>query len=459
MNPTNELAVRPAGEMSSLPPAAELESAWKLAQALVTTRFLPSAIDTPAKAVAIWLKGRELGLPFMLSMSSIHIIEGKPTASAELMRSLAFQRVRGFGMKVVQADDKACEIEFRREGSEPFTYRYAIEDAMRAGDASKNTYRKHPGPMLVARCTAQGLRLYCPDATMGVYAPEEFDEPASPSKPEPAPIREVPAEVEAPSKEQERPEGEAVAAGVGPTGTRAPQQPDTPAQAASSTGATLDYATMFRETMEAHYRVKFRGPGAGERLTRAVNAVAQQAGLPIKAESWKDCSPADWQSLALAAKAYVDSKRVESGTDAAVTDGAPPAASNRWHENTPVEAETALAEAATRAMNATLEEAAEADKALADANLAAKRAARRAMYASPEGFLKACEEAERKLLKANISHQFVFPVGGVPYFIDGDILDICGMTSQSGIDIETLTDDERILLRDEVEKFVARRLA
>ena len=457
MNQTTELTMRPTTEMASLPPTDELRSAWELAKALVTTRFLPSAIDTPAKAVAIWLKGRELGIPFMLSMSSIHIIEGKPTASAELMRSLAFQRVRGFGMKVVQADDKACEIEFRRDGSEPFKYRYTIEDATRAGDANKNTYRKHPGPMLVARCTAQGLRLYCPDATMGVYAPEEFDGGESqPSSPEQSPLREVAAEVE--TKQSDRPEGE-VAEAAARGGTRVADQPETPVKAASST-ETIDYAKMFKDTMEAHYGVAFRGRGAGERLTRSVNAVAEQSGLAIKVESWSQVTPADWQSLALAAKAYVDGKRAAGGTEVAVTEGAPPAESRRWQDNTPVEAETALAEAAQRAMDAsTPEEVAAADRELASANLNAKRAARRALYASAPEFLKACMAAEKKLFDANISHQFVFNSGGANYFIDGDILDACGMTSEHGVEVEVLTDDERVLLREEVEKFIVRRLA
>lgn len=74
--------VAPAG-ISAIPDAEELREAWKLADAMVKTGFLPSSINTPAKAVAIYLKGRELGLPFMQSMGCIHIVDGRPGVSAD----------------------------------------------------------------------------------------------------------------------------------------------------------------------------------------------------------------------------------------------------------------------------------------------------------------------------------------------------------------------------------------
>lgn len=171
-------ATIPNTSLSALPSSDELKSAWTLAKELVATGFLPKAINTPAKAVAIYLKGRELGLPFMQSMGSIHVIEGKPSVSAELMAALCFSRVKGFGMKIIQADNQACVIEYRRAGSDPFRYSYSMDDAKRAGLAGKGPWQAHPAPMLAARNKGQALRLYCPDATMGVYAVEELtDDP------------------------------------------------------------------------------------------------------------------------------------------------------------------------------------------------------------------------------------------------------------------------------------------
>lgn len=164
--------------LSCLPSGEELNQAWKLSKELVATGFLPKAINTPAKAVAVYLKGRELGLPFMQSMGSIHVIEGKPSVSAELMAALCFARVKGFGMKIIQADNQACVIEYRRAGSEPFRYSYSMDDAKRAGLTGRGPWNSHPAPMLAARNKGQALRLYCPDATMGIYAVEELtDDP------------------------------------------------------------------------------------------------------------------------------------------------------------------------------------------------------------------------------------------------------------------------------------------
>ena len=65
-----------------------IPEAVKLAQILVASRLLPRAISTPEAAVTVIMAGRELGLTAMQSLRSIHIIEGKPTMSADLMVAL-----------------------------------------------------------------------------------------------------------------------------------------------------------------------------------------------------------------------------------------------------------------------------------------------------------------------------------------------------------------------------------
>ena len=161
--------------MSPLPPPEELREAWRLAEAFLKTGFLPKSVDTPAKCVAIYLKGRELGLPFMMAMGSIHIIEGKPACSSELLRSLCLQRVKGFKIEPLTLDNSRCRIRFSRDGSEPFEYEYSLADAERASLTSKQVWKANPKPMLFARCSSQGIRFYAPDGAMGLYAVEEFD--------------------------------------------------------------------------------------------------------------------------------------------------------------------------------------------------------------------------------------------------------------------------------------------
>ena len=55
---------------------------FRMAEQLVPTGFLPKAIDTPQKAAAILLKGRELGIAPMAALSGIAIINQKPTVMA-----------------------------------------------------------------------------------------------------------------------------------------------------------------------------------------------------------------------------------------------------------------------------------------------------------------------------------------------------------------------------------------
>lgn len=172
---TSAITVARPMSVSSLPSPDELREAWKLGTELVKTGFLPRGIDTAAKAVAVYLKGRELGLPFMMSMGNIHIVEGKPACSAELMRSLCYQRVKGFTMKTLEFTDQKCKIEFARDGSVPFVHEYTIADAQKASLSAKNNWMQHPKPMLFARCSGQGIRFYCPDGVMGMYALEELE--------------------------------------------------------------------------------------------------------------------------------------------------------------------------------------------------------------------------------------------------------------------------------------------
>src|SRR6187402_202596 len=83
--------------LARVAPVSDAMADWKAmreqAASLVASGFLPRAVNTPEKAMAIIQTGKELGLGPMQSLRSIHIIEGKPTMSADLIAGLALAKL------------------------------------------------------------------------------------------------------------------------------------------------------------------------------------------------------------------------------------------------------------------------------------------------------------------------------------------------------------------------------
>jgi hypothetical protein len=157
-------------------PAAQ---GWTLlkeqSEELIKSGFLPSGIKTGAQAVAIILKGRELGIPPMQALSHIHVINGKPTMSAELMLSQIMRLHPRTRISYPERSNERCEMKVTREGCEPSTFVFTIEDATRAGVMGNPTWKKYPRAMLHARCVSEMARSLFPDAISGVsYTAEEL---------------------------------------------------------------------------------------------------------------------------------------------------------------------------------------------------------------------------------------------------------------------------------------------
>jgi len=154
---------------------------WEIMQQqgkmLVETGFLPEAIKTPQQAIAIMLKGRELGLPAMYALSNIVVIKGKPSANAELMLSLIY---RDHGDDAAMWDEnatneKVATLLYKRRGWPEYRrYAFTIEDAARAGLTGNATWKQYPGAMLRARCISAVARMAFPDSIGGMYTPEEL---------------------------------------------------------------------------------------------------------------------------------------------------------------------------------------------------------------------------------------------------------------------------------------------
>lgn len=161
--------------VSQIPTQQEVQVLRDLGTTLVKSGFLPTSIKTPEQAIAIMLKGKELGIPPMQAFSSIAIISGKPTISAELMLALIYRNVPGAVVDFIEITAKVCVISAKRPGGKLSTFSFSIEEAKNAGLLNKENWTKYPSAMLRARCISAMARAMFPDALMGAsYVHEEM---------------------------------------------------------------------------------------------------------------------------------------------------------------------------------------------------------------------------------------------------------------------------------------------
>lgn len=144
------------------------------AEMLVTTGFLPAAIKNANQAVAIILKGRELGIPAMYALSNVVVIQGKPAANAELMLALIYRDHGDDAVVFAETTARVATISYKRRGwTRRQQFSFTAEDASKAGLTGEN-WRKYPAAMLRARCISAVARLAFPDTIAGMYTPEEL---------------------------------------------------------------------------------------------------------------------------------------------------------------------------------------------------------------------------------------------------------------------------------------------
>lgn len=167
MAPTQEVAVRT--------PAMTLADKLRYAESLAQSGLLPSAYrKQPANVLYAVEYGDMLGLSTMAAITGIHVIEGKPTASAALISALV--RSAGHRLRVTGNDTNAVAEIVRRDDPD-FTFRseWTMERAKKAELANKSNWKKYPAAMLKARAITEVARDACEEALCGVhYTPEEL---------------------------------------------------------------------------------------------------------------------------------------------------------------------------------------------------------------------------------------------------------------------------------------------
>jgi len=116
------------------------------------------------------------------------LIQGKPAKKAEAM----LRDFIGSGGKVTwnRLDDECAEAVFSHPQGGEVTINWTLARATKAGLGGKDMWKKYPRQMLRSRVVSEGVRTVCPNATSGLYVPEEvrdFAPDTTPSDTPPTP--------------------------------------------------------------------------------------------------------------------------------------------------------------------------------------------------------------------------------------------------------------------------------
>ena len=162
-------------------PVHNLDDLQKVARLLAVSGYF-DAKGTTEQAIAQLatkiLAGQEMGYGPFVSVQGIHVIQGKPTMSANLMAAAVKASPR-YDFRVKEMSDTAVNVEFFERVNGKLESlgesRFTMEDARKA-DTKNPNLSKYPRNMLYARAISNGVRWFCPDVFMGnaVYTPDEM---------------------------------------------------------------------------------------------------------------------------------------------------------------------------------------------------------------------------------------------------------------------------------------------
>lgn len=144
----------------------------EIAPAMQQSRLF--GVASPEAAMAIMLKGYELGLSLTASFEFVQVIQGRPTLSPRGALALIQQSPNFAGMTITDSDDK-CTVWMKRKNGFEYTTEFTIEQAKKAGLVKKDSgWDKYPANMLRWRAIGYCADVVFPDIIGGMKRADEF---------------------------------------------------------------------------------------------------------------------------------------------------------------------------------------------------------------------------------------------------------------------------------------------
>lgn len=175
-----------------VPSRQEISDTLALGKVLMETRgaAIPQALDTPQKAAAVILAGRELGFDVMASFRHFFVVDGQTQPDGQALVALM---QRGGADIIYHCDcDQCADVELIRPGRTPIRIKYTLEQARKAGSTGgkrkdgsvweKPAWKNHPADMLIWKAVARLARRGAADLVNSVQSAmvrvEDFEDHA-----------------------------------------------------------------------------------------------------------------------------------------------------------------------------------------------------------------------------------------------------------------------------------------
>jgi len=169
---TDVVPLRTGSRVAGIVPTS-IEEVFRLATAISKSGLAPATLNTAEKITVAIMHGMELGLPPLMSLQSIAVVNGRPTVWGSAVPALLWSR--GFKLFETLADGTAtCKV-VRPDGTE-IVRTFSEADAKKAGLWGKaGPWSQYPNRMLQMRARGLASRDGAADALSGLYLQEELE--------------------------------------------------------------------------------------------------------------------------------------------------------------------------------------------------------------------------------------------------------------------------------------------
>lgn len=154
--------------------------AVQLSQMMFQSRLF-SQFGSQQAVLAILLSGREIGLSAMASLRAFHLVENKPSLSADLIRAMVLRSPHCEYFRCAERTaERATWVTKRRGDIDETRLAFTIEEGRAAWSRddkswAASNWAKRPANMVAKTASSMLARLVYPDVVMGLYDPSELE--------------------------------------------------------------------------------------------------------------------------------------------------------------------------------------------------------------------------------------------------------------------------------------------
>lgn len=175
--------LRTGGTIAGIVPTS-IEEVFRLATAIAKSGMAPRDMSTPEKLTVAILHGLEIGIPPMMAINKIAVVNGRPTLWGDAIPALLLSK----GFKIREEIEtgpsgRAAICTVIRPNGETIERTFSETDAKTAGLWGKpGPWKQYPDRMLQMRARGLAARDGAADVLSGIYLAEEAQDISEPTQ-------------------------------------------------------------------------------------------------------------------------------------------------------------------------------------------------------------------------------------------------------------------------------------